>query len=110
MKECDHSPSKPTTGNYNSVCLQDSEKKETTHEEAQEHQSSEVQDSVQEESFMDLGWSMVFEEVMEDKKQRRDKLLLIDHRKRELEEQKRQIDRAKYDLEVREARCLEVSY
>jgi hypothetical protein len=48
----------------NPVCLQDSEKeKETTHEEAQE-----VQD--QEESFMDLGWSTVFEEVMEAKKER----------------------------------------
>jgi hypothetical protein len=50
----------------NPVCLHDSEK-ETTHEEAQEvqvqDQSSEVQD--QEQSFMDLGWSTVFEEVME---------------------------------------------
>jgi hypothetical protein len=79
----------------NPVCLQDSEK-ETTHEEAQEvqDQSSEVQDQDQEESFMDIGWSMVFEEVMEAKKQRRDELLLIERKKRELEEQKRQIDQA----------------
>jgi len=47
--------------NPSTIYVQDSEN-ETTHEEVQE-----VQDQDQE----DLGWSMVFEQVMEDKKQRR---------------------------------------
>jgi hypothetical protein len=89
----------------NPVCQQDSEKeKETTHVEAQELQ---VQSSENQESFMDLGWSMVFGEVMEAKKQRRDELLLIEQKKRELEQQRIQLDRARYDLEIREIRLLE---
>jgi hypothetical protein len=84
----------------NPICLQGSEK-ETTHEEAQEAQvqSSEVQD--QEESFMDLGWSMVFEQVMEAKKQR------AEQKKKELEQQRMQVGGARYDLENREIKLLE---
>jgi hypothetical protein len=58
---------------------------------------------VQDESFMDL----VFEQVMESKKQRRDELLLIEQKKKELEQQRMQVDRARYDLEIREVKLLE---
>ena len=96
-----------------SAYLQDSEKekeKETTHEEAQEVQvqvqvqvqSSEVRDQDQEESFMDLGWSKVIEEVMEAKKQRHDELLLIEQKTKELEQRRMHIDRARYELENKE--------
>jgi hypothetical protein len=83
------------------------EMKEETIHQAQEVQvqSSEVQD--QEESFIDLGWSTVFRQIEEDKKQRRDELLLIEQKKKELEHQRMQIDRARYDLENREARVIE---
>lgn len=94
-------------GLVNPICIQDSE--ETTHEEAQEvqdqDQSLEAHD--QEESFMDLGWSTVFRQIEEDKKQRRDELLLIEQKKKELEQQRMQIDRARYDLENREIRIIE---
>jgi hypothetical protein len=97
-------------GLANPVCLQDSE--ETTHEEAQEVQvqvqsSVQDQDQDQEESLMDIGWSMVFEEVMEAKKQRRDEERTLEQKKRELEQQRIQVDRARYDLEIREIKLLE---
>jgi hypothetical protein len=70
----------------------------------QEHipvpEGAKASDQDHEESFMDLGWSMVFEEVREAKKQRHDELLLIERKKRELEERKRQIDQSKYDLKL----------
>jgi hypothetical protein len=76
-----------------------SEEKQTTHEE--------VQSTEDQESFMD-SWSMIFEQVMQAKKELRERTLLIEQKEKDLEQQKRQIDRAKYELEVREARCLEV--
>jgi hypothetical protein len=49
-----------------------------------------------EDQDLEEGWSMVFEQVMEVKKQRR-----------ELEQQRMQVDRARYDLEIREIKLLE---
>jgi len=64
-------------------------------------------EAVQEESFMDSSWSMVFEQVIQAKKQLRDELLLIEQKKKELEQQRMQVDRARYDLEIREIKLLE---
>jgi len=65
------------------------------------HEEGQVQDQDQEESFM--GWSMIFEQVMEIKKQRRE----LEQNKKELELRKMQVDRARYDLEIREIKLLE---
>jgi prefoldin subunit 5 len=97
-------PERPVTSEevnldlVNRPCIQGSEKeKETTHLEVQE---------TEEESFMDLEWSMVFEQVTEIKKQRRE----LEQKKKELEQLRMQVDRARYDLENREVRILEVEY
>jgi hypothetical protein len=50
---------------------------------------------------------MVLGEVMEAKKQRRDELLLIEQKKKDLEQQRMQVDRARYGLEIREIKLLE---
>jgi hypothetical protein len=89
------------------VCLQDSEEKdEDTHE--VQVQSTQVQDQDREDSFMDLAWSMIFEEIKEAKKQRDDELLLIERKKHELDEQKRQIDYERCDLESREEKYRDI--
>jgi hypothetical protein len=54
------------------------------------------------------GWPRILREIKREKAQRHHELLLIERRRQKLEEWKRQIDQSKYDLEVREARCLEV--
>ena len=64
-------------------------------------------DQVQQESFMDLGWSMVFEQVMQAKQQLRERTLLIEQKEKDLEQQRMQVDRARYDLEIREIKLLE---
>ena len=109
---CAKGPEGPDEVNLVNPVCQDSEK-ETTPAEVQETQ---VQSSeVQEESFMDLEWSRIFGEIEEAKKQRREELLLIDRRSALLEEQKRLVDyewrsieQARYELDRREARLLEV--
>jgi len=50
----------------------------------------------------------IFLEIKREKAQRHHELLLIERRRQKLDEWKRQIDRVKYELDVREARCLEV--
>jgi len=78
------------------VCLQDSDKeKETTDLEVQ---SWEIQNLM-----MDSGWSMVFEQVTEIKKQRHE----LEQKKREVEQHRIQVDWARYDLEIREIKLLE---
>lgn len=63
----------------------------------------------------ELPWSEIFHEIEDAKRQRRDELLLIDRRSAQLEEQKRRIDyewrsieQARYELDTREVRLLEV--
>jgi hypothetical protein len=76
----------------NPVCLRDSEEKETNEE------SSEDQ-----ESFVD-SWSMIFEQVTEIKKRRRE----LEQKEKELEQERMQDERARNDLEIREIGLLEV--
>jgi len=50
----------------------------------------------------------IFLEIKREKAQRHHELLLIERRRQKLDEWERQIDRVKYELDVREAGCLEV--
>jgi len=50
---------------------------------------------------------MVFERVMEAKKQRRDEERTLEQKKRELKQQRMRVDRVRYDLEIREIKLLE---
>jgi hypothetical protein len=55
-----------------------------------------------------LAWAHILREIKREKAHRHHELLMIERRNKILEERTRQIDRAKYELDVREARCLEV--
>ena len=54
------------------------------------------------------GWPRILREIRHAKQQRRHELLLIDRRRRKLEEWKKWIDQEKNELAIREARVLEV--
>jgi hypothetical protein len=54
------------------------------------------------------GWPSILREIRHAKQQRRHELLLIDRRRKKLEQWKKWIDREKYELAIREARVLDV--